>query len=412
MPHRREKDQSLRQVPQLRHHERLETYCRDEYIRLHFTNVPEDRLSMLLPRYCEALVTNNRRWRDYLYHAEDFIGYPGKKYAGQRNHVRKFEKLYPDGAFSELSPSDMVPLVSFLKEYETVQRAKDTYLADEEMEEVYALLPHIGRFGLFAGVLRAEGKIVGFSVGERCGDTVIVHIEKALRGYEGAYPYLAQQFARAFCKDGVRFLNRMDDAGDLGLRKSKLQYGPCALVAKYNVLPRRTVDLVTRAPKIETERLVLRPVDDGDAEAYARLVTDGERNRYWGEAWGMPKSRGNRSDMFYVRLARNVFAHRLEMPLAIYAGGMFAGEALLHTFGYSSEAEIGARLLPEFEGMGYASEAVRALTDYAFSKMNVERVTAKCFRENVRSRNMLLRAGMRETGGDGTYFYFLRTPEM
>ncbi len=397
---------------ELRAVERIEEDCRSEYVRLHFTNVPESRMPAMVARYGEALVTNNRRWRDYLYYAEDFRTFGGKKHAGQRNHVKKFAALYPDWTFSELSPSDMGALDEFLRAYEGVQHAKKDYIAEEEMEEVYEILPHMKEFGMFAGVLRTGGRIVGFSAGEKCGDTVIVHIEKALRGYEGVYPFLAQQFARTFCGEGVTYLNRMDDAGDLGLRKSKLQYGPCAILAKYNIIPKRAIDLLSRPPRIETERLVLMPVRDEDAEDYARLVTDAERNRYWGEAWGMPKSRGNRSDMFYVRLARKAFARRWEMPLAIYVGGMFAGEVLLHSFGYAAEAEIGVRLLPSFEGMGYASEAVRALTEYAFSKMNLERVEARCFRENTRSRAMLLASGMRETGCDDTYFFFLRTPVM
>ena len=62
---------------------------------------------------------------------------------------------------------------------------------------------------------------------ERCGETLHVHIEKALYGYEGVYPATVQEFARCFAVDGVRYLNREDDAGDRGLRTSKLQYLPC-----------------------------------------------------------------------------------------------------------------------------------------------------------------------------------------
>ena len=100
------------------------------------------------------------------------------------------------------------------------------------------------------------------------------------------------------------------------------------------------------------------------------------------------------------------------MPLGIYCGETLIGEVVLHRFGYRAEAEVGVRLLPAFEGMGYACEAVRAYTDYAFRKLNVERMEAKCYMENTRSRAMLVRAGMREVGRDETYFRFLRTPEM
>ena len=100
------------------------------------------------------------------------------------------------------------------------------------------------------------------------------------------------------------------------------------------------------------------------------------------------------------------------MPLGIYLGETLIGEAVLHRFGYTAEAEVGVRLLAPFEGMGYASEAVRAYSDYAFSKLNIGRVEAKCHKENARSRAMLVRAGMRETGADDTFYYFLRNAEM
>ena len=392
----------------------IEKFCRDNDFRLHFTNVPRDRLPALVLRYgANVSVSDNRRWRDYLYFAEDFKTYPGKKHAGRRNHVNKFKKLYPDLSFRPYRKEDEARVVAFLKEYESVQLGKEDRLADEELAEVYDILPHLQEFGLFAGILETGGKIVAFTAGERCGDMIVVHIEKALRSYEGAYQTVAQQFALAFCGEGITYLNRMDDAGDLGLRRSKLQYLPCELVDKYNVIAGRAIDTVGKLPEITTERLILRPVQDDDAETYARLAGDTDRNKFWGFDYReiMPKD----ADIgWFLQSAREDFHYRMEMPLGIYLkeSGRLAGETVLHRFGYHGEAEIGMRLLKEYEGYGYAQEAVRAYTDYAFSKLNLERVEAKCNVENIRSAKTLLSAGMREDGKDDTYFYFSRTPEM
>ncbi len=391
----------------------IERYCRDGETRLHYTNVPREKLYGLLMRYGrETTVTNNRRWRDYLYRAEDFCTYGGGKYAGQRNHVRKFRNLY-GGTFRPLGREDVPAVEAFLREYERSQRSKHAYLADEEMNEVYEILPRLGDLGLVCGGLEAEGRLVAFSAGERCGDMLVVHIEKALREYEGAYPTVAQEFARAFCVDGVRFLNRMDDAGDAGLRKSKLQYGPCELVDKFNLAPKRAIDEISRFPEIVSQNLTLAGLEDGDAAAYARLASDVERNRFWGYDWREDhKDETPPPDSYFIMCAREDFAKKREMPLGVYVAGRLAGEAVLHRFGYRDEAEIGVRLLPEAEGRGYAREAVRALAGYAFCKLNLERVEAKCFRENARSRKMLLGAGMKPCGEDETYFYFYLTPEM
>lgn len=392
----------------------IERYCRDRDVRLHFTNVPKSRLAKLVFRYGrEVSVFDQRKWRDYLYRAEDFKTYAGGKYAGQRNHVNKFLKNYPDWAFRACVPGDEPSVVAFLKEYEEIQKRKDSYLAREELDEVYDILPHMRELGLFCGILTVGGKIVAFSVGEKCGDTVVVHIEKALRGYEGAYPFIAQQFARKFCGDGVLYLNRMDDAGDAGLRKSKLQYLPCEIVDKYNVTPKRAIDGVSRLPALVGERLRLAPLRGEDGAAYARLCSDAERNRYWGYDYrddyhgeGVPDAE------WFLDLAREDFHAKNEMPLGIYEDGRLIGECVLHRFGYTSEAEIGVRLLPEAEGKGYAAEAVKVYSEYAFMTLGIERLEAKCFRENDRSRRMLLSAGMKACGEDDRFNYFYKTPAM
>lgn len=391
----------------------IERHCRDEKIRLHFTNVPEGKLLNLLRRYGQDCTVNNRRrWRDYLYRVQDFTTYAGGKYAGQRNHVNTFKKLYPGWQFRPYEPSDLPNLMRFLDDYSKVQKGKDEFLANEEMDETLSILPRLDALGLFSGILLVDGKIAGFSAGERCGDMVIVHIEKAERSFKGVYPFLAQQFAQRFCGDGVRFLNRMDDAGDTGLRKSKLQYLPCEIVSKYNVLPKRAIDTLSKEPEIQTERLLLAPVKDEDGCVYARLARDKARNRFWGYDYRQDYPKGDPPDQYFLELARDDFRRKEEMPLGIYRKGELIGEVVLHRFGYRADVELGVRLLPEAEGQGYAAEAMRALAEYAFMKYGIETAEAKCYRENVRSDRMLRAAGFVPCGKDDTFFYYKKTPAM
>ena len=145
-----------------------------------------------------------------------------------------------------------------------MQLGKAEMLAAEEMNGVFDLLPRMQEFGMQAGILRAGGKIVAFSAGEVCGDTLYVHVEKALRGVQGAYPAIAQMFAQTFAR-GVTYINREDDSGDAGLRKSKMQYSPVQLVDKYNLAIHRSFDALSVYPEIPTPRLVLRAIADEDA---------------------------------------------------------------------------------------------------------------------------------------------------
>ena len=69
----------------------------------------------------------------------------------------------------------------------------------------------------------------------------------------------------------------------------------------------------------------------------------------------------------------------------------------------------GVRILPEEAGNGYGREAFRAVSDWALYSLGVTRLYARCFRENTASCRMLTAAGMRQTHGDETMLWFLRT---
>lgn len=390
----------------------IERHCRETGTRLHFTCVPREKASELFLRYGDELhVSNIRRWRDYLYEAESFRAYAGGRYSGQRNHVNKFRKNNPDWSFAPLSEANLADVAAFLDEIEAQQAEKGSSLADEEMRGVRDILPRLGELGIVCGVLRAGGRIVALSAGEVCGDTMIVHIEKALRGVQGAYPAVAQQFALAFC-GGVRYINREDDAGDAGLRKSKLQYLPVRLLDKYNVVAHRPIDALSHLPEWQTPRLVLRAIADEDAHDFALLARDDALNRYWGYDWRVNAKTDSPDDMWFLEDVRKDFARKEEIPLGVYFEGKLVGEVVLHNFGYRAEAEIGMRILPAWQGRGFAREALIGLAEYGFVRLGLERIEAKCFRENTVSAYTLRAAGMRPCGEDETYFYFYKTAAM
>ena len=74
-----------------------------------------------------------------------------------------------------------------------------------------------------------------FSAGEIVGDTLIIHIEKADIAYEGVYQVLVNEYAKCFVTPDVRYINREEDVGDEGMRRSKESYHPVRLLEKYLV---------------------------------------------------------------------------------------------------------------------------------------------------------------------------------
>ena len=70
------------------------------------------------------------------------------------------------------------------------------------------------------------------------------------------------------------------------------------------------------------------------------------------------------------------------------------------------------RLLPEYEGSGYAAEALSAYMEYAFCKLELERIEAKHYNENARSGRSLRLAGMKQSGADEVFTYYEKTAKM
>ena len=111
------------------------------------------------------------------------------------------------------------------------------------------------------------GALLSVAMGERCGETISIHIERALADVPGVDPATAQAFARAFAVDGVHWLNREDDADDKGLRTSKLQYRPAFLAEKYCFEVENELYALQSIPTLQTERLTLSVLTEADRAA-------------------------------------------------------------------------------------------------------------------------------------------------
>ena len=200
------------------------------------TCVGEEELKNLQSRYECTDVRVSDDWNDYLYLAEDIVTLKGKRFCGQRNHINKFKKLYPNALFKEIEKEDVEAIKKFCYGYFHVFGNEDAEVASYEEERLYEQLGELDRYAQMTGMLTLDGEVLGFSIGEVVGDTLIVHTEKANTAYDGVYPTLVQAFATAHTKAGVRFINREEDCGVLGLRRSKLSYHPIELLKKYSVV--------------------------------------------------------------------------------------------------------------------------------------------------------------------------------
>jgi RimJ/RimL family protein N-acetyltransferase len=146
--------------------------------------------------------------------------------------------------------------------------------------------------------------------------------------------------------------------------------------------------------ELRSERLVLRPYRMGDAEAlFAAVEESRERLRRWLD-WVDDFETLDHA-RYYVSGAQHDWARRRDLFFGLFdAGGRYLGNAGLHNVDWSIRSfEIGYWLRDGAEGRGYAQEAVRRLTRFAFEDLGANRVEIRCDPRNERSRRVAERLG-------------------
>lgn len=142
---------------------------------------------------------------------------------------------------------------------------------------------------------------------------------------------------------------------------------------------------------LRTDRLVLRPFEPADAEAFAvgwaseewtSLLLSRPMNR--AEVAEMVRRRMEPGDGTFVGLV--VATH----------DGTVVGDSMLHLQGTGlTEGEIGWTVLPGLGGRGYATEAARAVLRLGFEHFGLRRIVANLDARNDRSAALCERLGMR-----------------
>lgn len=144
-------------------------------------------------------------------------------------------------------------------------------------------------------------------------------------------------------------------------------------------------------PTIETDRLVLRPMVEDDAEAMWHVFSDDELMRYWSS----PPHRSIEETRTYV--ATNA-RQDVYLTWAITERG---GEALGHvalTERRPGVGEIGYSLRRSHWGRGYAREAVGGIVRHAFGEGGYRRLLADTDPDNEPSNRLLEDLGFRREG--------------
>lgn len=212
----------------------MKRFSEDKGSPLILTGVTEDDLSILRELYGDRLEAEyDRDSSDYIYASRDLISLSGKKYHGKRNHLARFREL--GAGFSLLTEKDIDDCITFSAVTYNNKAAMDDHSMLAEQFAINTFFTYFNELGLKGGVIRIDGQVQAFTVGERiCSDTFGIHIEKGNTYYNGIYAGINNLFAEAVAAQ-YKYINREEDLGLEGLRRSKLSYHPAFLLDKYTV---------------------------------------------------------------------------------------------------------------------------------------------------------------------------------
>ncbi len=177
-------------------------------------------------------IIESRNEFDYIYNSYDLINLSGKKYHSKRNHISAFSKQF-DWYYEDIT-ADNINLVKQCAKiwYDQIGASLDDELKTE-MHGVDLMLDNLESLNIKGGAIVIDGKAVAFTLGSPINDMIYnIHIEKAIKGFETAYTVINREFASRHAKE-YKYINREDDLGIEGLRKSKLSYHPEIILPKY-----------------------------------------------------------------------------------------------------------------------------------------------------------------------------------
>lgn len=168
----------------------------------------------------------------------------------------------------------------------------------------------------------------------------------------------------------------------------------------------------------ETQRLILREIEETDEAGMYELDSDPEVHQYLGNkpVTTIEESRNA------IALIRRQYEENGTGRWAVIekSEGRFIGWAGLKLYrdeinGHSNFLEVGYRLIKKYWGKGYATEAAQTSVVYGFERLHAREIFGMADANNAASIKVLEKCGMTHTGNfmpDGTdhVWYVIKDP--
>lgn len=293
------------------------------------TCLTEDNVKFLKSQtFVNFIFEESRNSADYIYYRTDLVNLEGRKYAAKRNHIKQFKTQYKY-EYKPLTKDGFKECVKWNKKWnEKNEIISSTLVAESNAIEM--AYNNFESLNLIGGILYVDDCIIAFTYGSPLNNsTVCVHVEKANKNYVGVYAMINNLFAKNL-PSPYQYINREEDLGDMGLRKSKLSYHP--IFVKNKVL-----GMMLNDDLYQIKKIWLKCFNDPESYFDAFLV------RFYSPEY-----------MITYKVNNKIVSVSYVVPCT----GVMGNAAYL----------FGLATLPEHRGKGYASTVVREILELCKKK--------------------------------------------
>lgn len=180
-------------------------------------------------------IEETRDYAEYLHFSDNLANLSGKKFASKRYDANLFRRTY-EGRITEIpvTKENINEVLEFEHQwFIESQESHDRIALELEYREIELQLRHIDELKISGLIVKIDdiiqGIVYGAPISNNCYDVLI---EKGNRKFNDIYRILHQDIVR-LCAMNYKYINREEDVGVEGLRKSKLSYKPDILLKKF-----------------------------------------------------------------------------------------------------------------------------------------------------------------------------------
>lgn len=208
----------------------------DEGESIPFIRMPDQLAEHLQDRLADRIeISEERGHWDYVYSVKELTELRGNRFHKKKNLLNQFVKKY---AYTYLPfGSELIDQAKAMqRQWCTWRDCESSEVLAAENHAIYRVLENWEGFeGIMGGALMVDGEMAAYTVADALTpQSMVIHFEKGDTRYKGVYQAINQMFL-AHSATAFETVNREQDLGDEGLRKSKLSYNPTNFLQKSRV---------------------------------------------------------------------------------------------------------------------------------------------------------------------------------